>query len=71
MEQTLFKDVEYYPKTRIFKGTLDFSSDVKKKFILVFSQDFKKVESGTVVVSSPDQPEMNEKIDLILSENLS
>jgi hypothetical protein len=49
MVQTNFKDVEYYPKTRIFKGSLEFE-EVTKKFILVFSQDFKKVESGTVVI---------------------
>jgi hypothetical protein len=50
MVQTNFKDVEYYPKTRIFKGTLEIG-EVTKKFILVFSQDFKKVESGTVVIN--------------------
>ena len=67
MVQTNFKDVEYYPKTRIFKGTLEFE-EVTKKFILVFYQDFKKVESGTVVIKDAKQGEINEKIELVLLE---
>ena len=53
-----FKNIAFENETKTFKGTLEYGEKLTKEYTLVFSEDFEKVSSGTILVKDSENGEL-------------